>query len=264
MNRFKSFFSIQNSDRRTHFGALGAAFLITALCTPTRARTYAPAATSLPPWVIVSQNRYALKDSSVKLVDNYGNGFEDLYGTRNFRAVLFGVLYRGGANNYYHRAHPRSNRNPLPDDGLKNLCQEGFSNAVYLYPNNFGSATPTVGCTKVAGGAGSLEYTQMSTYNEKSIRKILDLAFLAMNGGTSGPIYLHCWNGWHASGLISALALKQFCGWDGKHAVRYWEQNTDGSYKSPSFDNLKKEILNFKPYKDLLISQDWQDQVCPP
>ena len=72
----------------------------------------------------------------VKVTDNWGNQFEDLYGTRNMRPVLHGVAYRGGANNYYHKRNKRKNQNPLPSDGLLNLCQEGFSGAVYLYQQN--------------------------------------------------------------------------------------------------------------------------------
>src|SRR4051812_44782708 len=54
-----------------------------------------------------------VKDLNTKWVNNIGNGDDSLYGVRNFRVVLYGVYYRGGANNYYHRDHPRSNMNPL-------------------------------------------------------------------------------------------------------------------------------------------------------
>ena len=67
-----------------------------------------------------------------KITDNQGNGFEDLYGTRNFRVILHGVAYRGGGNNYYHRTDKRDNKNPLPMDGLHNLLENGFSTSVYL------------------------------------------------------------------------------------------------------------------------------------
>ena len=40
--------------------------------------------------------RYKLTDPYAKAVDNHGDGFEDLYGVRNFREVLKGVLFRGG------------------------------------------------------------------------------------------------------------------------------------------------------------------------
>ena len=62
-------------------------------------------------------------------MDNRGRGFEPLYGTRNFRVVLRSVVFRGGANNQLHRTAPRDNRNPLPADGLKTLCAEGFGTA---------------------------------------------------------------------------------------------------------------------------------------
>ena len=75
-----------------------------------------------------------------KITNNQGNGFEDLYGTRNFRTILHGVLYRGGGNNYYHRTNKRSNKNPLPNDGLNNLLNNGFSTSVYLYVENFETA----------------------------------------------------------------------------------------------------------------------------
>src|SRR5262245_4773224 len=82
--------------------------------------------------------RYGRTDVYSKVVDNHGDGFEDLYGLRNVREVLKGVLYRGGGNNLYHRdpAMRRDNRNPLPDDGVTNLCEEGFHQAIYLYPTN--------------------------------------------------------------------------------------------------------------------------------
>ena len=47
--------------------------------------------------------RYKVNCVQDKITDNRGNGFEDLYGTRNFRVILHGVAYRGGGNNYYHR-----------------------------------------------------------------------------------------------------------------------------------------------------------------
>ena len=76
-----------------------------------------------------------------KITNNQGNGFEDLYGTRNFRTILHGVAYRGGGNNYYHRTNKRSNKNPLPLDGLNNLLNNGFSTSIYLYVENFETAS---------------------------------------------------------------------------------------------------------------------------
>ena len=49
------------------------------------------------------KTRYNETDLLHKITDNYGNKFEDLYGTRNMRPILHGVAYRGGGNNYYHK-----------------------------------------------------------------------------------------------------------------------------------------------------------------
>jgi hypothetical protein len=88
-------------------------------------------------WIEYYDQRYGLDDVFEKKTDNRGEGFEQLYGTRNFRVVLTGVVYRGGANNKWHRNDRRDNRNPLPEDGLENLCEEGFGRVYYLYETNF-------------------------------------------------------------------------------------------------------------------------------
>ena len=40
------------------------------------------------------RQRYGLKNPYDKLVDNLGNGYENLYGIRNLRVVLHGIYYR--------------------------------------------------------------------------------------------------------------------------------------------------------------------------
>jgi hypothetical protein len=57
------------------------------------------------------KNRYTDGDLLHKVVDNWGKGFDELYGTRNLRPILHGVAYRGGANNYYHTSKKRKNSN---------------------------------------------------------------------------------------------------------------------------------------------------------
>ena len=46
--------------------------------------------------------------------------------------LLKGVLFRGGANNSYNRNGVRGNKNPLPQNGLANICVAGFQTAIYL------------------------------------------------------------------------------------------------------------------------------------
>ena len=51
------------------------------------------------------KDKYKVSCVEDKITDNQGNGFEGLYGTRNFRPILHGIAYRGGGNNYYQCYH---------------------------------------------------------------------------------------------------------------------------------------------------------------
>jgi outer membrane protein OmpA-like peptidoglycan-associated protein len=77
-------------------------------------------------------------------------------------------------------------------------------------------------------------------------------------------VYLHCWNGWHASGYISALILKQFCGFSDLEAVSYWDLGTDGMNYSPRYKKIRDDIKNFKPYSEFYISDELGNTLCPP
>ncbi|MGE4130827.1 MAG: hypothetical protein AB7F86_04275 [Bdellovibrionales bacterium] len=205
--------------------------------------------------------RYGLSDVYAKLVDNRGNGFEDLYGVRNFREVLKGVLYRGGANNVYHRdpKYKRANINPLPLDGLTNLCEEGFQHVVYLYAENYDQSPHQVTCSSLRGPQ-TMPYSQLGSYAET--REILEVVFKSIQDSSLGPVYLHCWNGWHASGYISAISLRQFCGWSGDQAVEYWSRNTD-NHDGSAYNALKRRIREFARIPALIPAPDMAAQICP-
>ena len=208
------------------------------------------------------QKRYPLKSVQQKLVDNSGNGFDQLYGARNVRVVLNGVYYRGGANNVNNKYGERSNMNPLPDIGLENLCAEGFGLSIYFYNQNYESAPPLTRCTHhQLQTSHQLDYVQITAAKQQNHRELLQIIFNRIQGQIAGPIYGHCWNGWHASGLIAALALRQYCDWSADQALRYWEQNTDGNSKG--FASIKSYIKNFVPYRDLQITKEQQELICP-
>lgn len=209
------------------------------------------------------KNRYHLSDVYTKLVNNVGDGFIDLYGVRNFRVILNGIAYRGGANNYYHKTHKRDNRNPLPNDGLLNLCEEGFSKAVYLYSTNFETAPKNTACKDVFNKQNILNYVQWSPYNTTDVRKLFAEVMSTINDASKGPVYIHCWNGWHASGLASALILRQFCGTSAAQAVKYWDQNTDGNNTDPAYESIRKTIRDFKPYEEFKVDVGIQKEICP-
>lgn len=213
-------------------------------------------------WIEHYKSRYELRTTDQKRTDNRGNGYEDLYGTRNFRTVLHGTQYRGGGNNYYHRTHPRKNENPLPNDSLQNLCEEGFGLAIYLYRKNFETAPREITCDSVRG-RNTLKYLQITTDTEAERRQILELIRETLLDYRHGPIYTHCWNGWHASGLISALSLRQFCGMSGEDAVRYWDRNTDGQNTSPLYERIRMQIRDFVPVPELELPVERKAVLCP-
>lgn len=223
------------------------------------------------------QDRYQLKDTNEKLVDNRGNGYEALYGVRNFRAVLNGVMYRGGANNAYNKYGTRANSNPLPTLGLTNLCKEGFANAVYLYTTNYSTAPKSLDCASnlsALGASGApeasgapaknhIEYKQLNASSASGIKAIFDLVYASIKDPARGPVYVHCWNGWHASGLSAALALRQFCGFSAAAAEAYWQLNTDGTAIDSQYTNIRERIRTFTPLSGYPISAEMKKAICP-
>ncbi len=203
------------------------------------------------------KQRYKVECAGEKITDNFGNGFENLYGTRNMRTILYGTAYRGGANNYYHKHNKRKNHNPLPEDGLENLLDEGFSCAVYLYSKNYSGAKKLF----VNDKHDTLRYYQNSGMSRKSLKEILLMVKDVIENEDKGPVYLHCWNGWHQSGWVSSAVLMQFCGVSNKQAYEYWLENTDGVSKG--YENVKNMVKTFVPFEDIEINDAVKQKICP-
>ncbi len=204
------------------------------------------------------KHKYKVECANEKITDNFGNGFDSLYGTRNMRVVLHGVAYRGGANNFYNKYEKRDNHNPLPTEGLINLTNQGFSRAVYLYSKNFYSSK------KIFindSGSDTLIYLQNSGMNRNDLKSIMLMVLDIINNKIKGPVYLHCWNGWHQSGYISAAILIQFCGLTNEQALKYWYQNTDGVNKG--YENVKRLVSTFILFNDITIDDKTKKSICP-
>jgi len=210
------------------------------------------------------KNRYIETDLMYKVTDNKGNGFDSLYGTRNMRPILHGVAYRGGANNYYHLTDKRHNHNPIPLDGMSNLCEEGFSKGIYLYRENFENSPVGDTCSCTNDSWNNFEYYQKDYFDDQHIKDMLEMTYNSATLDSVGPIYLHCWNGWHASGYISAVILKQFCDYSSWDAVNYWDLGTDGANTSPRYQHQRERIKDFEPYTEFNISDSLQNCLCPP
>ena len=201
---------------------------------------------------------YGVECVQEKITDNRGNGFEDLYGTRNFRVILHGVAYRGGGNNYYHRSDKRNNKNPLPMDGLNNLLKNGFSTSVYLYNENFEISPPFL-VNKVK--KDTLKYYQIGGNNKSEIDSILMFTYNSIINKDVGPVYLHCWNGWHQSGFVSAVLLKQFCGYNTTKSLHYWEDCADNWTRG--YDRIRNAIRDFQPIEKYNIPKEISNVICP-
>ncbi len=201
---------------------------------------------------------YGVECVQDKITDNQGNGYEDLYGTRNFRVILHGVAYRGGGNNYYHRSNKRGNKNPLPIDGLKNLLINGFSTSVYLYDVNF-ETSPSFLINDEK--KDTLKYYQIGGNTEAELDSILMLSYNSIMNKEVGPVYLHCWNGWHQSGFVSAILLKQFCGYNTVKSLHYWEDCADTWIRG--YDRIRDAIRDFEPIEKYKVSQEISDVICP-
>ena len=210
------------------------------------------------------KSRYTETDLMYKITDNKGNGFDSLYGTRNMRPILHGVAYRGGGNNYYHLTDKRNNHNPLPNDGMKNLCAEGFSKGVYLYRENFETAPLGDTCNCLDQTVNAFEYVQKDYFDNTHVYDMVKMVYESATDNNTGPVYLHCWNGWHASGFISAVILKQFCNYSNFDAVNYWDLGTDGANTSPRYQTQRNRIKEFTPYSEFSISDSLKNCLCPP
>lgn len=204
------------------------------------------------------KEKYKASSLYDKITDNFGENCPSVYGTRNMRVVLNGIVYRGGANNYYNKNNKRDNENPMPEEGLENLLNEGFSTVIYLYSKNFAYSKKSIGPNK---NGKYLKYIQNSLSNEKEIKQFLELVYNNIKDTTAGPIYIHCWNGWHQSGYASALVLMQFCGFSNDEAYSYWEKCAAGDLSK--YSHIKKAIYKFKPYKDFQISDEIKSIICP-
>ncbi|MFM7309431.1 MAG: LysM peptidoglycan-binding domain-containing protein, partial [Flavobacteriales bacterium] len=209
----------------------------------------------------VAQDRFGLDSAHVKATNNKGEGQELLWGTRNMRVVLKNILYRGGGNNFHYKpTQPKGYiMNPLPITGIYNLQKAGFGSAWYLYAKNFDTlyTQQRLDSLKLAG----FSYECHPNLTEDVVSQFLKDIHQSILSPNTKPMYIHCWNGWHQSGMLSAFTLMQFCGLNNQQALKYWEQNTDNNYKG--YSSVKTRILEFKPDSNLMISKDTQLKICP-
>lgn len=209
----------------------------------------------------VAQDRFGLDSAHVKATNNHGEGDSALWGSRNLRVVLKNVLYRGGGNNFHLKElQPKTFiRNPLPLDAVRQLHNTGFGSSWYLYSTNFDIlyTTQRLDSLKLAG----FEYECHPSLTDEVVNDFMGRIRRLIASPDPKPMYIHCWNGWHQSGMLSAFTLIQFCGLSNQQALKYWEQNTDGNHRG--YAAVKSRILEYKLNPLFEISDSLKALVCP-
>jgi hypothetical protein len=167
-----------------------------------------------------------------------------LFKVRDFREVMPGVLYRGGATT-------GEDRTALTKSQLDSICEGGAGSAYYLYKKSV--PTDKYSCTS----GKSVDYSSMDyssspkTINKRIYKSIHDSA---------KPVFVHCWYGIHATGFVAATALMQFCDYSASEAVEYWKV---GIAKKLQYSKVITQIQNFKRDPDLNLTPAEKDRVCP-
>ena len=199
-----------------------------------------------------------------RYIDNSGKGDSSMLGTRNVRVVFPGLLYRGGGNNldlkdsipkYYVQ-------NPLPYYAINNLNEAGFNKIYYLYSKNFTQRYDSfkIDSLKSIG----LEYDCRPVISDTFLMEFYADLLNRVNNKIDNEkekVYIHCWNGWHQSGMLSALSLMQFCNFNSTQALKYWELCTENNYKG--YNNVRTRIKEYKPLSGYDFTQSQKKMLCP-
>ncbi len=214
---------------------------------------------TLPDQVAYYKKAYNITSVHQKLVDYQGRYLgpagHQLEGLKNVKMALNGLLYWGGGLN-----KNRDNRNPLLPSALNSLCKEGFSSAIYLYDRGFNGAVKESHCTDKLGQSNSIHY--LSKIQSKQSKEVLERIYKAIKLQQQGPIYMHCWNGFHASNAMAAVALRQFCDYSEADALKFWKTNAEGTDRRENFSLMLNFIRNFEPYPEFQISESEKSLIC--
>lgn len=165
---------------------------------------------------------------------------------RQLMTVLPGTLYRaGGAGGEVQ----------LTGQALQGLCEAGFSLAIYAYSTPFTPVAPVQCTNRFTGRPNTLEYIAGDANTMSFKTTVLKRIKAVIDDPSLGPVLVHCWNGFHASGELAAVSLRQFCGWSGPAATAYWLRHSGG------FPAISR-IDSFVPNVSLDISNEQRAVLC--
>ena len=166
-------------------------------------------------------------------------------GIRDFREVLRGTLYRGGANN---------GQAPLNSAQLRAMCERNMGVSVYLYNKGFSDPGP------ISCGQGQMVYATKMWSRDAAVAEVLQAIYNSIITGGK-PVFIHCWYGIHATGMVAAMALMQFCDVNAETAVNYWKVGIAPALQYP---HVIEKIRSFRPIQNLRITdQATKNRICP-
>lgn len=172
------------------------------------------------------------------------------------RPVLKGALYRSGTPS---------------DPALQALCESGWKRVYSLYGEHTTQTGPRNAsmlrhgrdvrtCQAESGGQRNLEWRSAPSSRMRNLPAIFADIIDSVRNPDRGPVLVHCWNGLHYAGMVSALALRQFCGLTAEQAEAYWRANAN---RGANYPLIIANLQSFKPIPDLMLTPEEQASVCP-
>ena len=173
---------------------------------------------------------------------------ENIATLKHYRVVIPNVLYRGG--------NSHGGNIPLKPEGFKELKKRNFSAATYMYTEGFDEKIHK----KESFNQGVQYSTAAPSVRDPNAKSTVEFLTQLKDiiEQKKGPMYVHCWNGWHASGLMASIALMQFCNYTPEQAQDYWNANVP-----PRDKGIVKRMLKFKVIDELRISPEDASRICP-
>ncbi|HMU38933.1 MAG TPA: hypothetical protein PKE31_07955 [Pseudomonadota bacterium] len=171
------------------------------------------------------------------------------------RPVLRGVMYRSGTPS---------------EAALSRLCERGWKRVYSLYGEHTTQTGPRnvsmirtgrdVRSCQTDGSARLLEWRSAPSARLRTLPGILRDVLDSIRKPEKGPVLVHCWNGLHYAGMVSALALRQFCGFTGEQAEAYWRANAN---RGATYPVIIANLHSFKPIPGLSLTPKEQQTLCP-
>jgi hypothetical protein len=159
------------------------------------------------------------------------------------------------------------------EQGLSRLCQEGYRRVYSLY----GARTTARGEKNAAmlkkgaderscerqgkdGERHTLPWIAASSSRGRAMPQILKDVVEAARDPQKGPVLVHCWNGLHYAGMVSAMVLRQLCGASAETAEAYWWSTTS---QGEHYPHVVLHIRNYRPLPGFSFTDEERKRLCP-